>query len=42
MGLIIALDENGEATGDLFWDDGITRGKLTNRNRYMVDRMIEC
>uniref|UniRef100_A0A8C6XI99 P-type domain-containing protein n=1 Tax=Naja naja TaxID=35670 RepID=A0A8C6XI99_NAJNA len=36
MGLIIALDENGEATGDLFWDDGITRGKLTNRNRYVA------
>lgn len=22
MGLIIALDDNNEATGELFWDDG--------------------
>lgn len=29
MGLIIALDDNGEAHGDLFWDDGETRGKST-------------
>uniref|UniRef100_A0A671YCP6 alpha-glucosidase n=1 Tax=Sparus aurata TaxID=8175 RepID=A0A671YCP6_SPAAU len=31
MGLIIALDDNGQAAGELFWDDGDTRGirKLT-------------
>lgn len=22
MGLIIALDDNNQATGELFWDDG--------------------
>lgn len=26
LGLIIALDDNGQATGDLFWDDGESRG----------------
>ena len=26
MGLIIALDDNGQAAGELFWDDGDTRG----------------
>uniref|UniRef100_A0A5F9DBU7 Sucrase-isomaltase, intestinal n=1 Tax=Oryctolagus cuniculus TaxID=9986 RepID=A0A5F9DBU7_RABIT len=27
LGLIIALDENKEAKGELFWDDGDTRGE---------------
>ena len=26
LGLIIALDENKEAKGELFWDDGETKG----------------
>lgn len=26
MNLIIALDENDEAAGELFWDDGDSRG----------------
>uniref|UniRef100_A0A8C6T5C8 alpha-glucosidase n=1 Tax=Neogobius melanostomus TaxID=47308 RepID=A0A8C6T5C8_9GOBI len=26
MGLIVALDDNSQATGELFWDDGDTRG----------------
>lgn len=26
MGLIIALDDNNQATGELFWDDGDSRG----------------
>lgn len=26
MGLIIALDDNGKASGELFWDDGESRG----------------
>lgn len=26
MGLIIALDDNNEAAGELFWDDGDSRG----------------
>lgn len=30
MGLIIALDDAGKAIGELFWDDGVTRGKPTN------------
>lgn len=28
MGLIIALDDNGKASGELFWDDGESRGTL--------------
>uniref|UniRef100_A0A8C6XHF7 P-type domain-containing protein n=1 Tax=Naja naja TaxID=35670 RepID=A0A8C6XHF7_NAJNA len=35
MGLIIALDENGEATGDLFWDDGITRDTVRSE-KYLL------
>lgn len=26
MGLIVALDENNQAAGELFWDDGDSRG----------------
>lgn len=26
MGLIVALDDNNEAAGELFWDDGDSRG----------------
>ena len=26
MGLIVALDDNDEANGDLFWDDGDSIG----------------
>ena len=29
MGLIVALDDAGEATGTLFWDDGEELGKVT-------------
>ncbi|XP_036974620.1 maltase-glucoamylase, intestinal [Acanthopagrus latus] len=28
MGLIIALDDNGQAAGELFWDDGDTRATV--------------
>uniref|UniRef100_A0A8C9N3C3 alpha-glucosidase n=1 Tax=Serinus canaria TaxID=9135 RepID=A0A8C9N3C3_SERCA len=31
MGLIIALDVNGEASGDLFWDDGESTGTIDNK-----------
>lgn len=27
MGLIIALDDNNEAVGELFWDDGESTGE---------------
>lgn len=26
MGLIVALDDNMQASGELFWDDGDSRG----------------
>lgn len=29
MGLIVALDDNSQATGELFWDDGDTRETVT-------------
>ncbi|KAI6059689.1 Maltase-glucoamylase, intestinal-like isoform X1 [Aix galericulata] len=32
MGLIIALDDNNEATGELFWDDGESAPSDGNRN----------
>ena len=28
MGLIVALDDNGAASGELFWDDGNSLGRL--------------
>jgi len=28
LGLIIALDENNTASGELFWDDGESTGEL--------------
>ncbi len=28
MGLIVALDDNKAASGELFWDDGDSRGIL--------------
>ena len=27
MKLLVALDSNGQAEGELFWDDGISIGK---------------
>ena len=30
FGLIVALDSNGEAAGDLFWDDGETVDTIKN------------
>ncbi|XP_072852258.2 sucrase-isomaltase, intestinal isoform X2 [Pogona vitticeps] len=35
MGLLIALDGNQSAVGDLFWDDGVTRGTVENQ-AYML------
>eukprot|EP00075_Anas_platyrhynchos_P031081 XP_027320334.1 sucrase-isomaltase, intestinal [Anas platyrhynchos] len=32
MGLIIALDDDNKAYGDLFWDDGESTGTLDNKN----------
>ncbi|EMP39847.1 Maltase-glucoamylase, intestinal [Chelonia mydas] len=32
MGLIIALDDKGQAAGDLFWDDGETRDTVETKN----------
>uniref|UniRef100_A0A8C0U292 alpha-glucosidase n=1 Tax=Cyanistes caeruleus TaxID=156563 RepID=A0A8C0U292_CYACU len=32
MGLIIALDANSEASGDLFWDDGESTGEQSSGN----------
>ncbi|XP_006887298.1 PREDICTED: maltase-glucoamylase, intestinal-like [Elephantulus edwardii] len=32
LGLIIALDENKEAKGELFWDDGDSRDTVVNNN----------
>ncbi|XP_040858424.1 uncharacterized protein LOC121170993 [Ochotona curzoniae] len=35
LGLIIALDENKEAKGELFWDDGDTKDTVAN-NAYLL------
>ncbi|XP_072551280.1 sucrase-isomaltase, intestinal [Salminus brasiliensis] len=32
MGLIIALDDNNQASGELFWDDGDSRDTVTSGN----------
>lgn len=34
MGLIIALDDNNQASGELFWDDGDSRG--TNYKNVLI------
>ena len=31
LGLLIALDENKEARGELFWDDGQSKGECLER-----------
>ncbi|XP_075268397.1 maltase-glucoamylase isoform X1 [Opisthocomus hoazin] len=37
MGLIIALDDNEEAVGELFWDDGESTGTVTNKSYISYD-----
>ncbi|KAF6720919.1 Maltase-glucoamylase, intestinal [Oryzias melastigma] len=37
MGLIIALDDNHQATGELFWDDGDSRATVENGNYIHYD-----
>ncbi|XP_069737638.1 maltase-glucoamylase-like [Phaenicophaeus curvirostris] len=37
MGLIIALDDNGEAVGDLFWDDGESTGTVDSKSYIFYD-----
>ncbi|XP_041515159.1 sucrase-isomaltase, intestinal [Microtus oregoni] len=32
LGLIVALDDNGAAVGDFFWDDGETKNTIENGN----------
>uniref|UniRef100_A0A8D2MBE7 alpha-glucosidase n=1 Tax=Zonotrichia albicollis TaxID=44394 RepID=A0A8D2MBE7_ZONAL len=39
MGLIIALDINNEASGDLFWDDGESTGDL-NSSDFICENII--
>lgn len=44
MGLLIILDENTEAKGELYWDDGVSFGKLFNLKRfkfYLLDFQFE-
>uniref|UniRef100_A0A8K9X5J6 Maltase n=1 Tax=Oncorhynchus mykiss TaxID=8022 RepID=A0A8K9X5J6_ONCMY len=36
MGLIVALDDNNRAAGELFWDDGDSRGILTKSDAVSV------
>uniref|UniRef100_A0A674BN20 Maltase n=1 Tax=Salmo trutta TaxID=8032 RepID=A0A674BN20_SALTR len=36
MGLIVALDDNNRAAGELFWDDGDSRGILTKSDGVSV------
>lgn len=42
MGLIIALDDNGRASGELFWDDGESRGTLCIVHVCVHVYRIEC
>ncbi|XP_060052707.1 maltase-glucoamylase isoform X2 [Erinaceus europaeus] len=37
LGLIIALDDNKEAKGELFWDDGETRDTVANQNYLLCE-----
>ncbi|GAB0201264.1 maltase-glucoamylase, intestinal-like [Grus japonensis] len=37
MGLIIALDDNNEAVGELFWDDGESTGTVSSKSYISYD-----
>ncbi|XP_028904587.1 sucrase-isomaltase, intestinal [Ornithorhynchus anatinus] len=37
LGLVIALDENGLAKGDLFWDDGETKDSIEKKAFILLD-----
>ncbi|XP_010160337.1 PREDICTED: maltase-glucoamylase, intestinal-like, partial [Eurypyga helias] len=37
MGLIVALDDNNEAAGELFWDDGESTGTINNKTYIYYD-----
>uniref|UniRef100_A0A8C5TYL5 alpha-glucosidase n=1 Tax=Malurus cyaneus samueli TaxID=2593467 RepID=A0A8C5TYL5_9PASS len=41
MGLLIALDENNEASGDLFWDDGESTGDMTTLLFIIFQNVLE-
>jgi hypothetical protein len=36
MGLIVTLDDNGKAKGDLFWDDGETIDSFENGEYFLA------
>lgn len=46
MGLIVALDDNNQAAGELFWDDGDSRGaphppgRLSSNDLLSVEHLI--
>lgn len=42
MGLIIALDDKNEASGELFWDDGDSRGTFLLSQRALWNEWITC
>lgn len=37
FGMLIALDDNGQASGQLFWDDGDGIGKV-----YLYNNLVFC
>ncbi|KAF5914482.1 hypothetical protein HPG69_016433 [Diceros bicornis minor] len=37
LGLIIALDYKREATGELYWDDGVSKDAVTKKNYILYD-----
>lgn len=40
MGLIVALDDNSQAAGELFWDDGDSRGIVCKRAGFVLNGII--
>lgn len=40
MGLIVALDDNNEAAGELFWDDGESTGEASGARVDQGERRV--
>ncbi|XP_066220354.1 probable maltase-glucoamylase 2 [Saccopteryx leptura] len=37
VGLLVALDDKGNATGELYWDDGVSADSCENRNYFLAN-----
>ena len=40
MGLIVAVGDDGSATGNLMWDDGESQGRLSCGHRVLIHTTV--